>query len=191
MNDNPINDPAVLAALKAHFITNKGLIAHRQKKPAYYSEPYGLRVKEIIDSIMATKKSVKILATEGASLYTLRQQFYEGSRYLRTMLDPHDTYKRIMPSIKCATCYDYIEISPRFTMRDALLKAPTAIVVNWKEEMTEWLNSTPALDSKYTSTALLSPEDIQWCNEQLEGVEKLFLAEFKQTGIIIVRYNHE
>ncbi len=195
MPDKPIFDPEVTAAIKNFFVDNKGKFP--TYKHSYFNEKYGERAKEIIDEVVSTRKAIRIMVEKDYTIHALRQQWYEGTRYLRKHLDTTDhKYTQLLAFIKCRTEYDYIEIAPRPALRGALIDAKGVLDTAWREDLIEWMDSNPPEmakfppENKYKELAL-SAADIEWANNQFVGVEKLFYWLFERDKITVVRYTHD
>lgn len=193
---NPLDNlpPDVQRAIKDFFVVNKGVIPSRLAKHAYFNQRYAEKARDIIDEVLMTRKPYRIPLEEGYSIHALRNQWYEGSRYLRAHMDPKGKYHQALIHMKCRTEYDYIEIIPRQSLRGALLAATTSGTVSatWREEFKDWLMSEPELESKFhKKDVVLADSDILWGHEQLIGIEKMFYAKFERNEILVVRFDHD
>lgn len=196
--------PEVQAAIKDFFVTNKGQLPSRLANHAYYSEKYALRAREIIDIVLATRKPYIIPLEPGDTIHKLRNQWYEGTRFLRQKLDPDGSYTKTLSMIRCTRGQTYIQISPRVILSspsedsNAISKPTTklqgAIQSPWRDEFLEWLRAEPELESKFQRTkqvdnVILTDEDITWGNQQLIGLESLFIYKFTRDEVIVIRFN--
>jgi len=186
--------PDVLAVIKEHF-TSQGNSLKRIAPHAYYNAENAIRVKIILENVVKTKQPYKIVA-QNSSPNSLRQQWYEGARYLRDKLDPEKHYAKLYNNVRCRAGFDYIEVVPKLIMRAELLAiAPTAeglADAKWRDDYRAWLDSDPELTSKFhRKNIVLADSDIAWAREQLAGVESLYLAKFERTEILVIRFNHD
>jgi len=190
-----IDNPEVAAAIKRFYVDNKGKTVPPYKH-SYFTKPFGVRAKEIVDFVVEHKKPYKISVDPGYTIHAVRQQWYEGTRYLRLHMDPDHKYTQLLALMRCHVEFDYIEIRPRPALRGLLLELGEEKLIlqddKWKAELTEWLDSNPPEHAKFEKLEVeLAESDIQWGYQQLIGVEKLYYGTFEQNKIVIIRFTHE
>lgn len=185
------NDPKVKENL-LKFLEAQNKPKEKSYQP-YYTEEYAKAAKVIIDKVLETKEPYRVDAKD-ISPITLRLQFYQGKKYLA---DNNPAYATIVKRTKCTTYQTYIEITSRryaYNENQAINLATVSQAIhnpNWREELITFITASPELNAKHhEKNVILSPDDIIWAQNQLIGLESLFLFKFESNEILIIRHDN-
>ena len=187
--------------LVQQFVTKQLTVATPRKQVRhYYNEQEALAVKTIIDRVLTSNAPMKLIP-KGISIVTLRLQYFEGLRYLKTVLDT--SYEAKARLVRCSTntIEGYIEVSPRsYARKDRMPGIVTSIASatigpsndTWRDELVTWLDAKPKLRESFSRDGLLlTKEEQKWAASQLEGLEHLFIYEITENTILVVRMDKE
>lgn len=159
----------------------------KRKRP-YYSATHAFEAKKIIDKLINDKASLRML-TQGRSVNTMRIMYYDGLSYLLDHLDPDKVYCKAADLISCSTRRDELIFS--FKNTTVLSDLPVAPMIEWRKPVAEFLDTRPEIGKKYHNTqVLLNKEDIDWLQQQMAGIEELFMHRFSDREILIIRFDN-
>ena len=161
------------------------------KPHPYYTQSYADAARKIVDQIIATKHGY-IMKLFGGNAITAKIQWYQGCRYLKENSDSTGAYAQALKRIGCRAEPDQLSFYLKATFKPDIRELQPTEATPWRDDFLLWLDKPDKqMHEKFPTPqgVTLSEEDINWGNQQMIGLETIYLWKFEEHSITVIRYD--
>lgn len=171
----------------------------RYSKTAYYSEKFGLQLKEALDEMIANPEieksfSCKKLKTRQITIYN---KVYQSWLWIIDHIDgPDKVYSNLRKLVSIRRYPGEVRLSRTkfgaenlsadtvdvdvLAAEDGIKAESAAKPISWKDDLIEFVESAPE-GEVFEKIVRLAPDDLMWLSDYLEGVSSI-IAPIKITA---------
>lgn len=183
--------PELAAALSAlnGLVTNLKKSTHSGNSVySYYTEECAVEVKTVIEKLVSSGRPI-LLPLGDYSLSSVYNRWNQGKRYLKEHMDPDGKYAAILENIRATRAKSKGVILHLVAAQGAFAAALELQQEDWRPGFRRFIDESEHGDVFERQGIALTAEDIEFCNQALQGVEHMFVYEINQRGIRIMRYD--